>query len=36
MKGNIVGLPEESRNLWSAKQTYIALETLNNCGWIEN
>lgn len=30
MKGNIVGLPEESRNLWSAKQTYIALGNLLN------
>ncbi|WP_158727991.1 MULTISPECIES: NAD(P)H-dependent oxidoreductase [unclassified Flavobacterium] len=30
MKGNIVGLSEESRNLWSAKQTYIALGNLLN------
>ncbi len=30
MKGNIVSLPEESRNLWSAKQTYIALGNLLN------
>jgi nitroreductase len=30
MKGNIVGLPEEARDIWSAKQTYIALGNLLN------
>jgi nitroreductase len=30
MKGNITGLPEEVRNIWSAKQTYLALGNLLN------
>ncbi len=28
MKGNITGLPEEVRNIWTAKQTYLALGNL--------
>ena len=30
MKGNITGLPEEVRNIWTAKQTYLALGNLLN------
>jgi len=30
MKGSITGLPEEVRNIWSAKQTYLALGNLLN------
>lgn len=30
MKGNITGLPEETRNIWTAKQTYLALGNLLN------
>jgi nitroreductase len=30
MKGNITGLPEEMRNIWTAKQTYLALGNLLN------
>jgi nitroreductase len=30
MKGNITGLPEEVRNVWAAKQTYLALGNLLN------
>lgn len=30
MKGNIIGLPEEVRNIWTAKQTYLALGNLLN------
>jgi nitroreductase len=30
MKGNITGLPEEVRNVWTAKQTYLALGNLLN------
>ena len=28
MKGNITGLPEEVRNIWTSKQTYLALGNL--------
>ncbi len=30
MKGNITGLPEEVRNIWTSKQTYLALGNLLN------
>ena len=30
MKGSITGLPEETRNIWTAKQTYLALGNLLN------
>jgi nitroreductase len=30
MKSNITGLPEETRNIWSSKQTYLALGNLLN------
>ena len=30
MKGNITGLPEDVRNIWTAKQTYLALGNLLN------
>lgn len=30
MKGNITGLPEEVRNIWTAKQTYLTLGNLLN------
>jgi nitroreductase len=30
MKSNIVGLSEEVRNIWTAKQTYLALGNLLN------
>lgn len=30
MKGSITGLPEEVRNVWAAKQTYLALGNLLN------
>jgi len=30
MKSNITGLPEEMRNIWTAKQTYLALGNLLN------
>ncbi len=30
MKGNITGLPEQDRNIWTAKQTYLALGNLLN------
>lgn len=30
MKSSITGLPEETRNIWSAKQTYLALGNLLN------
>lgn len=30
MKGNITSLPEEVRNIWTAKQTYLALGNLLN------
>ena len=30
MKANITGLPEETRNIWSSKQTYLALGNLLN------
>lgn len=30
MKSNITGLPEETRNIWTAKQTYLALGNLLN------
>ena len=30
MKGNITGLPEETRNIWTSKQTYLALGNLLN------
>lgn len=30
MKSNITGLPEETRNMWTSKQTYLALGNLLN------
>lgn len=30
MKGNITGLPEDVRNIWTSKQTYLALGNLLN------
>lgn len=30
MKSNIIGLPEETRNIWTSKQTYLALGNLLN------
>ena len=30
MKSNITGLPEETRNIWTSKQTYLALGNLLN------
>jgi nitroreductase len=30
MKGSVVGMPEEVKNTWTAKQTYIALSNLLN------
>ena len=30
MKGNITGLPEETRNIWTSKQAYLALGNLLN------
>ncbi|MFV8271210.1 NAD(P)H-dependent oxidoreductase [Flavobacterium sp. GT2N3] len=30
IKSNITGLPEETRNIWSSKQTYLALGNLLN------